>query len=55
MLWKLEKVRKSHGNIMEMAWKSCGNIMEIIRKLESLRKKHGNSTLAGNIMEKLWK
>jgi len=29
--------------------------MEIIRKLELLRKKHGNSTEAGNIMEMAWK
>jgi len=38
---------------MEIAWKSCGNIMEIIQKLELLWKNHGNNTEAGNIMENL--
>ena len=36
---------------MEIAWKSHGNIVEIIMKLEFLQKKHGNSAEAGNIME----
>jgi len=51
MLWKLEK----YGSSLEITWKSCGNIMEIIRKFELLQKKRGNSTEAGNIMEMAWK
>ena len=39
------------GNSMEVMW----NIMEIIRILELLRKKRGNSMEAGNIMEMAWK
>jgi len=51
MLWKLEK----YGSSLEITWKSCGNIMELIWKLELLQKKHGNSAKAGNILEMAWK
>jgi len=49
------EVGKKYGSSLEISWKSLGNIMETIRKLELLPKNCGNSMEAGNIMEMAWK